>query len=464
MTSRDDRRATHALPAMRGPGPTIQQLLDQERGPVPPVLRDTSAIDLGTEVLAKERYYDPEFARQEFDHMWSRVWQMACREEDIPEVGDHYVYEIGKKSVLVVRPAENEIKAFHNVCLHRGRILKDCSGSAQFIRCPFHGFTWDLDGSCQQVTNEWDFPHVNKDEFKLPSVHVGRWGGFIFVNLAERPESFESYMEDLPEIFGTRGWDLGDRVKVVHVLKRNRCNWKVALEAFTESMHSAATHPGAMPWLGEAFSQYDVWPDKRHYSRMISPRGVPSPHLGRQLTEEEVYQAGVAGWHLSEEEQTLPDGLTARQAMADVKRRILKEEHGVDVPDMTDCEAVDTIHYHIFPNLVCWTAWGSFLVYRFRPNGTDPTTSIMEIYMLMPRATGQTPVRAPTELDYDDSHHLAPELAAFSDVFDEDLSNMPYVQRGLEAMEGPGITVSRYHEMRLRFFHKRLDDYLDGRS
>ena len=180
MTTRDDRRATHALPAMRGPGPTIQQLLDQERGPVPPALRDTSAIDLGTEVLAKERYYDPEFARQEFDHMWSRVWQMACREEDIPEVGDHYVYEIGKKSVLVVRPAENEIKAFHNVCLHRGRILKDCSGSAQFIRCPFHGFTWGLDGSCQQVTNEWDFPHVNKGRIQTPQ--RARWplGGIHF--------------------------------------------------------------------------------------------------------------------------------------------------------------------------------------------------------------------------------------------------------------------------------------------
>ena len=189
--------------------------------------------------------------------MWSRVLAdgLLAARKTYPKSATTTSTRLARSSVLVVRPAENEIKAFHNVCLHRGRILKDCSGSAQFIRCPFHGFTWGLDGSCQQVTNEWDFPHVNKDEFKLPSVHVGRWGGFIFVNLAERPESFESYMEDLPEIFGTRGWDLGDRVKVVHVLKRNRCNWKVALEAFTESMHSAATHPGAMPWLGEAFSQ-----------------------------------------------------------------------------------------------------------------------------------------------------------------------------------------------------------------
>jgi phenylpropionate dioxygenase-like ring-hydroxylating dioxygenase large terminal subunit len=252
----------------------------------------------------------------------------------------------------------------------------------------------------------------------------------------------------------------------VHVRKLNACNWKVALEAFIESYHVVATHPGAMSHLGDAFTQYDVWPDKRHYTRMISPRGLPSPHVGRPMSEQDVYRAGVAAYGLPEDELDLPEGLTARQAMGDVKRRFLKERYGVDVPDMTDSEALDTIQYHVFPNLVLWAGWGSFLAYRFRPNGTDPATSIMDIYFLIPQADGrEVPVaREPHRLDIEDSHHLAPQLGPFAAVFDEDLSNLPYVQRGLEAMRGPGTTLSRYEEMRIRFFHARLDDYIAGRS
>lgn len=449
---------------MYGPGPSVQDLLDQERGPVPDALRRIGVLDLGDDPLPAARYTSPEFLRREYTSMWSRVWQMACREEDIPEPGDYHVYDIGTTSVLIVRQPDGGIRAFQNVCLHRGRLLKERSGHAQFLRCPFHAFTWNLDGTCRQVTNEWDFPHVDKQRFGLPAVHVGRWGGFVFVNLAEKPETLESYLEDLPEIYRTRGWDLATRVKAVHVRKRNACNWKVALEAFIESFHVVATHPGAMPYLGDAFTQYDVWPDRRHYTRMISPRGLASPHVGRAMTEEEVFRAGARGYTSGAEQLTLPDGLTARQALGDLKREFLKQQYGVDVPDMTDCEALDTIQYHIFPNLVCWAGWGSFLVYRFRPDGDDPAASIMDIYFLVPRKAGQeTPVaREPRRLEPGDSHQLAPELGPFAAVFDEDLSNLPYVQRGLAAMRGPGLTLARYEEMRIRYLHKRLDDYLAG--
>lgn len=94
--------------------------------------------------------------------MWKRVWQMACREEDIPEVGDTLVYEICDISLLVVRTSESEIKTYYNACLHRGRQLREFDGNAQELRCPFHGFCWNLDGSLKQVPCEWDFPTLKK--------------------------------------------------------------------------------------------------------------------------------------------------------------------------------------------------------------------------------------------------------------------------------------------------------------
>ena len=95
---------------------------------------------------------------------------MACREEDIPDVGDTTVYSIAHLSILIVRSAPDSIKAFYNACLHRGRLLREEDGHASELRCPFHGYCWNLDGSLKQIPAEWDFPHVDPDDFHLPEV------------------------------------------------------------------------------------------------------------------------------------------------------------------------------------------------------------------------------------------------------------------------------------------------------
>lgn len=115
-----------------------------------------------------ERYTSRAFHELEVEKVWKRVWQMACREEDVPEVGDPVVYEVANLSILVIRSAPDTVKAYHNVCLHRGRILRERDGNCQQIRCPFHGFTWSLDGELTTIPADWDFPHVDKAKFGLP--------------------------------------------------------------------------------------------------------------------------------------------------------------------------------------------------------------------------------------------------------------------------------------------------------
>src|SRR6516164_8645855 len=110
------------------PGPSVQEILNRETRLVPPALRqecnDYAAEPYRGEV-DRERYFSREFYRLEGDRMWSRTWQMTCRVEEIPNIGDHVVYEIADKSLIVMRCSATEIKAFHNVCLHRGRILRE---------------------------------------------------------------------------------------------------------------------------------------------------------------------------------------------------------------------------------------------------------------------------------------------------------------------------------------------------
>ena len=136
----------------RSAGISYQQLLDSDTRPVPEVLRLESARDLPVVRVPLERYTSQAFHDLEVEKLWKKAWQMACREEELTEVGDTVVYEIAHLSFLVVRSAPNEIKAYYNACLQRGRRLRDESGRVPELRCPFHGWTWNLDGSLKGVT------------------------------------------------------------------------------------------------------------------------------------------------------------------------------------------------------------------------------------------------------------------------------------------------------------------------
>src|SRR5579872_631126 len=98
----------------------VQDLLDRERRPVPAALRAASTVDFGDDDIPRECYTSRSFHEREMERVWRRVWQMACREEDIAAVGDHVLYELGDISLIVTRTGVDRIQAFHNSCLHRG--------------------------------------------------------------------------------------------------------------------------------------------------------------------------------------------------------------------------------------------------------------------------------------------------------------------------------------------------------
>ncbi|WP_421849326.1 aromatic ring-hydroxylating oxygenase subunit alpha [Novosphingobium sp.] len=456
-----DRGAELASP--RCPGTSLQDIIGAEAAfqTVPAPLFRQAADDEGSNEHSVDRYVSYEFHRAEVEHMWRNVWQLACREEDIPEVGDQLVYEIAEHSILVVRSAQDEILAYHNTCLHRGRLLRTDDGHSASIRCPFHGWNWSLDGELKSIPSDWDFPHVDRAKFCLPKVHVGRWNGFVFVNMAKEPQPFEAYLGVLPEHFTHWPNPAQGRRKVAHVAAIVDCNWKVAMEAFIEGYHGPATHPQMAFYVGDVNTQYDVFGPT--VSRMVSPQGVQSPVMRSTVDVATIVRTMAHDLGVGDPDAiVIPEGADARTALASHMRAMMAVATGSDMTNVSNSELLEAVQYHLFPNIMPW-AGVMPMVYRFRPNGDDPDSCVADIMLLMPAGpNGEGPVRVPIRwLPRNPDWREAFEFGALGPIFNQDMQNLPFVQKGMKAAQKRTLTISRYQESRIRRVHATIDRYLE---
>jgi nitrite reductase/ring-hydroxylating ferredoxin subunit len=452
------------------PVPTYETILERDTRAVPAFLRQAAVPDLGTDPVAVSRYVTPEFARLEDAYLWPYVWQVACREEQLPHSGDTVLYEIAGRSLFIVRQRDGSIRAFHNSCLHRGRkLVTECARKADF-RCPFHGIAWHLDGSFKDNPMAWDFAQWRDDPPALPQAKVECWGGFVFINMDADAAPLATVLGPIQDHFAH--YHLDECYIAFHVEKKVRCNWKAVAEAFMESHHTVTTHPQLLCYLSDVNSQYDALND--HVTRQFSAGMVPSPMFGRELTEDEIVQAMIrAGSQGRADPQKtgdaglrVPDGVTARAFMADVTRRAISAADGVDYSAGSDAELVDALLYNLFPNMSFWAGLAPKLFYRWRPNGRDHDSAIMDIYLLKRVADGQPrPAPAPVfPIGLDESIAERGPLAGLSPglsrVFEQDMQNLPYVQEGMRSSASGVVHFGAYSEMRLRLMHKMIDDYI----
>ncbi len=436
----------------RSPGVTYQDLLDQDSKPVPEVLRLQAPKDFKADQIPVERYTSKDWHDREVERLWRRVWQFACREEDIPAPGDHYRYDIAGLSFLVVRTESGVIKAYPNACLHRGRMLKEFDGHASELRCPFHGFAWTLDGCLKDIPARWDFPHIKDEDFSLPELPTATWGGFVFINPDPDCEPFDDFIKDLAKQF--ERWDLSKLYKQAHVAKVMPANWKVAQEAFCEAYHVNGTHPQIMKALGDVNSQVDVW---ENCSRVITPALTPSPLLEYDVSTEEIIRS-MLDIPVGGEVPELPEGMSPRAWSAAASREALRPDAGDLVDEYSDAEMVDNLDYTLFPNFHPWGAFNR-IVYRFRPNGHDHRSCIMECIMLAPFQGDRPPPAKVRWLEPDETWSSA--LGFLGKVFDQDAFNMPKVQLGLETTYNKGLFPSKYQESKVRWLHHKLTEWVE---
>ena len=437
----------------RSPGLTYQQLLDADTHPVPPVLRLQSPMDLGNEDISIDRYISRAWFDKEVEYLWKRAWQYACREEEIPEAGDYYKYDIVGMSFLVVRTPSGDVRAFPNACLHRGRMLKEYDGRASELRCPFHGFCWDLDGKLKDIPARWDFEYVEDDKFGLPSLPVGRWGGFIFINPDRDCEPFEDFISDVRSHF--ERWKPEALFISSYTAKVVAANWKILQEAFCEAYHVNATHPQILMSLADTNTQVDVW---RNCGRTLTAGGAFSPLLLDNPPTQEQLLRSALDLREGDEVPAIPAGMSVRAFLAERMRAMLRPLAGKRVDEYCDAEILDSIVYSVFPNFHPWGAFNA-IVYRFRPNGNDHRSAIMECIILMPFEGKRPPPAKMQWVAQDES--WSTRIPFLGRVFDQDLFNVPKVQLGLESTYKPGVSLASYQESKVRFLQHRLGEFVE---
>jgi phenylpropionate dioxygenase-like ring-hydroxylating dioxygenase large terminal subunit len=450
--------------------PTMQDYLAADRYRVPPGLLERSiAADVPLDPVPKEEYVSEEFARREFEGLWMHVWQMACREREVANPGDHLEYEIGDQSAVIVRGQDGKLRAFHNVCLHRGTKLMPGRGTvSRGMSCTFHAWTWNLDGSLKSIPCRWDFPHVRDDDYRLVELQCDTWNGFVFVNFDLEAAPLAEFLgEVLPRHWKRESWSLERKFKAAHVGAIIDGNWKVALEAFLEVYHVARTHPQLAVFTSDANAQHDQF---GLHSRMLSAMGVPSPHLAGEIDEEEIVETMIsqqtAGMFQAGQQRTVDfppvgDGENARTVLTDWSRKTLQAQSGVDYSGMSDTEMIDVVEYFVFPNFVPWI--GAFpIVYRSRPWGPSPDKCLFEVMLMASVPEGvELPPDAPLNLlEPGQTYADAPELGGLGPISDQDAGNISRVQQGMKSRGISHAVFADTQEHNIRHFHKNLNDYI----
>jgi len=443
--------------------PTYQDILQRDSRPAPAIMRPFPR-DLGVEPIKASRYTSREFFQKEVEKVFLKTWQYAVREEEIPNAGDTYIFDLLDKSLLITRQADGTIRAMQNVCLHRGRKLATQGGCKEQFRCPYHGLTWNTDGSFRHNPFSWDFPQIDETQFGLPQTRVESWAGFVFVNFDSEAPPLLDQLSPMPEHF--ERWRIEDCFMAAHVGKIAHANWKVCAEAFLETHHVITTHPQVGGFSGYDSAQYDVLSD--HVTRFLTPSGVtPGTYHERDVNEarrlEMMFATGSRSLRSAGgSPQSLASGSTARIFAAELGRNALSASTGFDFTESCDAEIIDGISYDVFPNFHLWGGFRDKIAYRFRPLAMDPEKSIMEAFLfkLAPKGSVKPGPAALRMLSDDEPWAAADELGGLGALYDQDMSNMGPVQEGLRNLGEGYIQPGRYLEARVRNLHRMIDVYI----
>src|ERR1700739_243231 len=325
-------------------------------------------------LVPAERYYAAAFAQLEVERLWPKVWQLACTVDHVAEPGDYFEYRCGPYSVLIVRGDDGTLRAFQNVCRHRGNSL--CAGAGSHLRelrCGYHGWTWDLSGALMRVPNRRGFGALRRSEYPLVGISIDTWERLVFVNLDVNAMPLADFLEAVPQDIA--GCGLSNFRCYATMTIEIDANWKTIADGFSETYHVQTLHPELHRCMDDVYAPQAIW---GHTGKSEQLYGVPSPHMEQTPTDADVWDAyvcpqgalmGVAEGTPFPRDQRHPD-----RSVADViaeRTRAFAAERGVELGWATTDQVMRLHQYNIFPNLTVLTNADHLKIMAALP-GPDP--------------------------------------------------------------------------------------------
>jgi phenylpropionate dioxygenase-like ring-hydroxylating dioxygenase large terminal subunit len=403
----------------------------------------------------KGRYYDPDFYRLEAEQLWPRVWQMACRLEQIPGPGDFAEYEILDQSIIVVRTDDHGVLAFHNACRHRGvKVVEGQGTCTSGFTCPFHGWCYAPDGRNTLVTRSKSFSEHNlqPQDLDLRPVRCETWGGCAWINLDDGAPPLRECIEPFATVLDA--WKVESYRTEWWRAIRLPVNWKLAEAAFLEQYHVLESHP-QLRILGRLLP-----PDPAAFDRRV--------FIEAELQYLRTMNEGMAG-------MVHADDVRVAESLGDIElpadppsaratwNRTLNDavvrwhqDAGHDMPDLNDLEerGLNQPMGYCFPHFFMLPMYGSASSYRFRPLGPEET--LMEIWSLTRYPQGeQRPRPQPPEVWNFDDPRIPP-------IPTQDFSNLPRQQRGLHSRGFEYLRLSQGAEGGVANFERTVDGFVAG--
>jgi phenylpropionate dioxygenase-like ring-hydroxylating dioxygenase large terminal subunit len=403
----------------------------------------------------KERYFDPDFYELEAQQLWPRVWQMACRLEEIPEPRDFVEYEILDQSIVVVRTDDLGVRAFENACRHRGvRVVQGRGACENGFTCPFHGWCYGPDGTNTFVpqARTFDEHNLQPEDLDLPPVRCEVWGGCAWINFDDDAPPLRQCLEPIATVLDA--WKVESLRTEWWYACRLPVNWKLAEAAFMEQYHVLEAHPQLRipgrfpPRDGSAFDPRVFVDAELHYLHTMSEGMAGMVHADDVRVAEGLRDIELPA------EPTLAMSTWNRTLNDEVVR--WHRDAGHDVPDLNELDAngLNEPMGYCFPHYFVLPMYSSASSYRFRPLGPEET--LMEIWSLTRFPDGHEPAKPtpPDVWEHDDPR--------WPPIPTQDFSNLPRQQRGLHAKGFEYLRLSERAEGHLSNFERTIDGFLAG--
>ena len=415
--------------------------------------------------ITTDRYYSREFMDREWEKVWTKTWQIACLSKELQNPGDYVTTELGHESILCTMSKDGKVRAFYNVCQHRGmELMPDRCGNVKRLTCPYHGWAYDMDGTLRFVPDEADFAQGSPcGKLNLVEIPSESWAGFIWYNMDENCAPLKEYLGPIADQIDS--YPMEEMTRTLWVTIEGDFNWKLVQDNFSESYHVPFVHPETKFVMEYSYrnSQFDHY-DEGH-CRMLMPGAIPAASIkGGEKETLASMKEELEFWDMDPEQYRYGKTSNIRLDLQKQKR-LLGEKKGFDFSNYHDAQLTDHWHYTIFPNLSFSLKPDGNIWLRARPHESDPEKCYFDMWYMTLFPKGVTEyysqsIKAMTSIDEPVAHKQgkAGEVSA-GPAIDQDVAVWSKQQKGLHS-RGYKRDYLAGQESRMRYFHETLEKWL----